>query len=449
MLSNIVEAERAVLAYTIFYPDDYDKVSSWIPTASVFWDKRHRVLWESITQLINTRSPIDEITLAEICRLKDLDFPIDYIDSLMSIKDHLDPDKIEQYSKIVWRNNIRREAVSIARRFEDVSQMDEEEIEDLLIQEQRYIEELIALQPARDASFDKISDVAVDNIVTGSRIIRLNLPYMDNFAGGITRGELVALGGRPGNGKTTIILNIVDALARQGLKVLLFNREMTNTMAIARLIVMNSDLLRNEHLRESELEPWMVDEIKRINAQLKETYKTVRMYDDIRDLSGAVREILRWKPDVFIDDYIQLVQVRENTRKDRRFDIEKIMMDYKWAAKKVNASGILVSQLNREVEKRDGNRPSMGDFAEGGTIEQMSEMCAFINYPYSRNPAMNSPYEAEVLALKVRYGKAGGYIIGYNGSKNRYYEKVSEARTDDENNLKLIEEITKSYAEKN
>ena len=77
------------------------------------------------------------------------------------------------------------------------------------------------------------------------------------------------------------------------------------------------------------------------------------MYDNIRKLSEAMLEISRYKPDVVLDDYIQLIQVDDI--EERRFQIEAIMHEYKWICKKENCSAILVSQLNREIEKK--NRP--------------------------------------------------------------------------------------------
>ena len=95
-------------------------------------------------------------------------------------------------------------------------------------------------------------------------------------------------------------------------------------------------------------------------------------FDDIRSLDDCIREINKGKPDVVIDDYIQLIDVGQGY-KDRRFEIEKIVQDYKWAVKQNNCSAILVSQLNRDIEKRFDPRPRMSDYAESGVIEQTAE----------------------------------------------------------------------------
>ena len=59
----------------------------------------------------------------------------------------------------------------------------------------------------------------------------------------MTRGEITVIGGRPGHGKTTTMLNMVKACMDQGLKVIVFNREMTNVEMLKKLIVLESEKL--------------------------------------------------------------------------------------------------------------------------------------------------------------------------------------------------------------
>ena len=100
---------------------------------------------------------------------------------------------------------------------------------------------------------------------------------------------------------------------------------------------------------------------------IKKKYANLIMYDHIRSLSDTMSEIAKHKPDVIIDDYIQLIQA-DGANEGRRFEIEKIMQEYKWICKTENCSAILVSQLNREIEKRLDPRPRMSDYAESGVI---------------------------------------------------------------------------------
>jgi len=163
------------------------------------------------------------------------------------------------------------------------------------------------------------------------------------------------------------------------------------------------------------------------------------MYDDIRTLDDAMREIQREKPDVIIDDYIQLVKVKNKSNRDRRFEIEDILTEYKWVCKKQDCSAILVSQLNREIEKRLEPRPKMSDFSESGAIEQTAETALFVFYGYNFDDEKYDKHEIEVICDKARYGKVGTYVMGFNGSKCKFYNNGDEAR---EENKKLMSKNT-------
>ena len=157
------------------------------------------------------------------------------------------------------------------------------------------------------------------------------------------------------------------------------------------------------------------------------------MYDNVRTLSESMREVSKYKPDVIIDDYIQLIDVR-NVREGRRFEIEKIMQEYKWICKTENCSAILVSQLNREIEKRLDPRPRMSDYAESGVIEQTAESAMFVFYGHNFDSERYSPYKSEVIVSKSRYGKIGTHKIGFNGGRCKFYMNSDMAQGDNPKN---------------
>ena len=152
------------------------------------------------------------------------------------------------------------------------------------------------------------------------------------------------------------------------------------------------------------------------------------MFDDVKTLEEAMVEISRHKPDVIIDDYIQLIAMPDT--KERRHQIEEIVHDYKWICKKENCSAILVSQLNREIEKRYEPRPRLSDYSESGVIEQTAECALFVWYGYVFNDEEYSPYKSEIISAKVRYGRVMTEEVGFNGDRCKFYNNEEEARQD-------------------
>jgi replicative DNA helicase len=203
---------------------------------------------------------------------------------------------------------------------------------------------------------------------------------------------------------------------------------MTNQAAISKLMILNSDILSTSDFRKKELTNKIKEEIEKQAEVVAKKYPNLRMYDNVRELDETMREIKRYEPDIVFDDYIQLIKINGKRSRDRRFEIEDIVNEYKWILKRVNAAGILVSQLSRDIEKRIDNTPTMADFSEGGTIEQGAETCMFVYYPYYFDPADNSPYQNEIIVKKARYGKIGTYTVGFSGSKCKFFINPTEAK---------------------
>lgn len=397
-------------------PTVLDKLHSWIATPNAFWLQKHRKIWIAALEMNKEGKSIDSISMLEKCKQKYGDeIEAKYLAELKM--DASNSDSAENHASIVWSNHLRREMIKVSQELEDASRKNDSKTADLLIRHQRYMEEIFNLQPSKSKSIDNIVFDVLNTLKTGSNIIEFGLPFLDFSAGGMTRGELTAIGGRPGHGKTTLMLNIVKSLISQGLKVMLFNREMTNIETIKKLIIMESGNLSYSLLRAKKITDEHMYEITKIANKIVAKYKYLRMYDDIRDLDSSIREVKRYQPDVFIDDYIQLIKVNNSKKRDRRFEIEDIMNDYKWIAKKTKSSGILISQLNREVEKRMNQTPTMGDYAEGGTIEQLAENCYFVYYGYAFDPQEYSELQNEIIVKKARYGKIASIPVKFNGDK--------------------------------
>jgi len=209
---------------------------------------------------------------------------------------------------------------------------------------------------------------------------------------------------------------------------MLFNREMSNTEMLKKIIVMKSKSLSYFKVRKNECNNGEMKTIEKVVNQISNEYKNLIMYDDIRTLDQSMREIYRYKPDVVIDDYIQLISVEG--KKDRRFEIEDIMQEYKWMCKQIDCSALLLSQLNREIERRIDPKPRMSDYAESGVIEQTAETALFVFYGYNFDSDRYDQYTSELISSKTRYGQTGSYTMGFNGDRCKYYNSADLARED-------------------
>ena len=421
------EAEIALLGSILLEGDEiFEKAKAIIKEPKCFYTTKHQELWKSFHRLYKNNVPIDTVTVFGDLKdnVKDHTLTTYY---LTGLADGVPTTaNAETYAKNIWYKFIQRKAVKSSQILYNLTLQNTDDIVEVLHQHEKIIQDLKDIAPSKIVKTKDILDNTVKALKEGTNLIPFGIEQLDNAAGGMTRGEITVVGGRPGHGKTTMVINIVKRLLEQGKKVMLFNREMTNVEMMKKILVMEFQQFSYERIRKASDISKEITEINLKKEELGEKYKNLIMLDDCKTLADAMKEISKEKPDVVLDDYIQLIRT-DGSNKDRRFEIEDIMLDYKWICKKLKCSAILVSQLNREIERRLDPRPKLSDFAESGVIEQTAEAAFFVYYPYAVDNRDNDKYEIEVICQKARYGQLGSYNMGFNGDKCSVYFDRNEA----------------------
>jgi len=428
ILPHSEEAEKALLGCMITGGDREQEIGmAWIRDEEAFYDKDNKFVWRALNDLYKDNIEIDFITLSDKVRDMTGESMAFYITGLTEYIPTTA--NVEEYARIVWERYIQRETAKSAHILVNASYDDYKKVDSILEKHSKLITELREIQPSKERKIEDLVNEMVKVVKEDSNLIPFKLAHLDTFAGGMTRKEITVLGGRPGHGKTTLVINMIQGLIKQGFTVMLFNREMSNTEMLKKMVVMESKALEYGNIRQNKLSEKDNIEFNAVSDRIKSDYENLIMYDGVRSLNDSLREIAKHKPDVIIDDYIQLIDV-SNVREGRRFEIEKIMQEYKWICKTENCSAILVSQLNREIEKRLDPRPRMSDYAESGVIEQTAESAMFVFYGHNFDNERYSPYNSELIVSKCRYGKIGTHKIGFNGGRCKFYMNSDMAQGD-------------------
>lgn len=425
-----IDAEKAVLGAILLDANCFNEVAPYITDDNVFYDDGNREIWKIFKQLNKDRIPIDLITAADVA--KDRQTVTAYeLTGLAGAAPATS--NVHHYARIICEKYMMREIGKSSKEIEHASHMSNETAEDALKQHQKMLDDLIRIQPTKSRNLGNMIDGAVEQVKESRAVIPTGIKAVDSPSGGFTRKEITVLGGRPGHGKTTLMLNILAGLIKQGRKIMVFNREMSNDAMIEKLIVHQSSLSYS-NLRHGNMDNKANEDLNDTIEKLKsgDFNKNLLMYDDIRDLDTTMREIYRHNPDVVIDDYVQLIKTEK--REGRRFEIENILTEYKWMCKKVNCAALILSQLSREIEKRFDPEPRMSDFAESGVIEQIAENAMFVFYGYNFDHEEYSKYESKIMFAKSRYGSIGSYDVGFNGNRCKFYNTMPEAQNDELDN---------------
>lgn len=239
------------------------------------------------------------------------------------------------------------------------------------------------------------------------------IPYglidLDKLTGGMHRGEVTVLAGRPGMGKTALALNFAKHAAEHGYKVAIFSLEMERISMILRVLGIESrvgsDRFRNRSMdrdewrvvtdaavRMSELPIWIDDTPKMHYAELVSKLARARQQHGI---------------DFFIIDYLGFLT--GDSTQNRVYEVKEISRAIKSSAKRLSCSILLLSQLNRMVEQRPDKHPRMSDLRDSGDIEQDADnvMMLFRSAAYNKDPANPWRFTADIDLVKQRNGPTG------------------------------------------
>src|ERR1041385_7074123 len=85
---------------------------------------------------------------------------------------------------------------------------------------------------------------------------------------------------------------------------------------------------------------------------------------------------------LFVVDYLQLLHSTARRSQDnRQQEIADISSGIKALAKELNVPVIVLSQLNRELERDKNRKPRLSDLRESGAIEQDADLVGLLYKP--------------------------------------------------------------------
>ena len=420
-----LEAEESVLGSILLKPQLITEIKEFIPKPDIFYYDTSRIIWSKMVSMAENHEDIDAITvMANLSDEQKKKVTAYYITGLsQSIPT---TDNASTYAKIVLEKFLQRELINTTYEIQK-SAFDNETFDDLIESIKKRTDELTSLTPDKEPSLDAIIYETIESIETSGNYVKFGFDRLDNLAGGMTKGEITVIAGRPSHGKTTFAINLVKNFIDQGLKVLCINREMTNIEMMKKLIVLESGNLSYSDIRMNNLTDQSYKELLEVNDRIVDKYTNrLIMCDTARDLTSSTSQIMRHNPDVVVDDYIQLIRMEGYDQ--RRFELETVMNEYKWLAKTYKIVPILISQLNRDIEKRIDPVPKMSDLAESGSIEQVAENVLFVYYDYKVNYEESElgKNKTQIVAAKVRYGENKKLIFGFDGDRVLFHEKLSD-----------------------
>ena len=416
------EAESSVLGGLLLDNNSWDKVADLLVEAD-FYHYEHRLVFASITSLVNTNRPADVITVFEQMQSQGKAEEIGGLAYLNSLAQYVPSSaNIRRYAEIVRERSILRKLVSVSdeiatsalntngRPVTNILDEAEQKIFSIGEEGSRMRQGFQSMDKLVVQLLDRVEEMSQNpNDITG---VPTGFFDLDRMTSGMQAGDLIVLAARPSMGKTALAINIAEHVAlKEDLPVAVFSMEMGASQLAIR-IVGSIGRIDQGRLRTGKL---IDDEWPRLSDAI-ERLKTVSLSIDetpgltTSELRASARRLARscGKLGLVVVDYLQLMSGSGGgDGENRATELGEISRGLKMLAKELQCPVIALSQLNRGVEQRTDKRPMMSDLRESGAIEQDADVIMFIYRDDYYNKESKEPGVAEIIIAKQRNGPTG------------------------------------------
>lgn len=246
--------------------------------------------------------------------------------------------------------------------------------------------------------------------------------------GGMRGGELWVIAGRPGSGKTALALQISEVAARVATKteqVLFFSLEMSKSELAERVLARNANVSATK-IRAAKIEQGQWGDLRRAAVSFEQL--PLEIVDDARMTMSKIvtiaeRANLVHRVTAIYVDYIQLVRVGQ-TMRSREQEVSHVARELKTLARVVNCPVIALCAMNRAVESRANNYPTLGDLRESGEIEQAADVVMFVHRP-ALFDSTHAEEECDLYFAKCRHGGRGRTPVRFVPNRTTF-ENIAE-----------------------
>lgn len=295
-----------------------------------------------------------------------------------------------------------------------------------------------SLKPIRELTHTALNQIEamharqgkIDGISTG-------FADLDKLTCGMHGGEMIVIGARPSQGKTSLAMNIAETVAiEQALPVGVFSLEMSAESLVLRMLCsgarVNAKSIQEGYLAERDVPKLTVAASKLVKAPIY-----------IDDAGGITVNVLRGKARrmwqqygirLFVIDYLQLLHGGTKFEK-RSEEMTCVSGAIKALAKELNVPVIVLAQLSRATAK-EKRKPRVDDLRESGAIEQDADVIGLLYKPKDEDEDEDGPIDesgtvtVNLDIAKQRSGRVGTLQLTFLKCFTRFENAAKIAKED-------------------
>ena len=414
-----------------------------------FYQESHKYILRAMQSVFNARKPIDLVTVSDQL---DSEGCLEKAGGLVYLTEltQITPSaaNYRSYYDIIERDSTNRRLIRASRKIIENSMSGVDGKDALAFAEKTVYD--ISKQTERSALLglndgDIIGQVLekfekLQSDPESFRGIPTGYKRLDKMTHGLQAGALIVLAARPGMGKTSLAMNLVEhAALRAGKTCAVFSLEMPRHEIVQRLICSYANVSMQRALdgtlSSKEWKKLMLasDQLKKSKIYIDDSSRVTpaEILSKCRRLKTTAGGV-----DLIMIDYIQLMSSGDSRMagaENRQQEIASITRDLKIMAKELEVPVIALSQLRRIQSKE----PQLSDLRESGAIEQDADIVMFISRPEAIATAEEIESgkivkgAAELILAKHRGGEQGRVSLKFIGECTKFVD-VDEQNREDE-----------------
>ena len=434
MLPNDLEAEQSLLGCLFISQDACADVFPML-TANDFYSNAHQKIYQAMIDNYTKNVAVDYVTVSKVLETKG---ELEEVGGLSYITDLTNyvpsAANYKYYEDIIKNDSILRQIIEASQiTINDAFEQSDagavlSKAEKLIfdIGQMKSRSSLEHIRSGVNEAIDMMEKLAIDpNANSG---VKTGFPTLDKITNGFKPGELIIIAARPGIGKTTLAVNFaINSAVKYGKSVAMFDLEMSS-LQVAQRYICATGRVPMDYVKGGTKD-------NNVWATIFETKKILEnsniYIDDTTTITPA--EILskcrRLKAqhglDMVIIDYLQLMKAEKQSKDgNRQQEVADLTRSIKLAARELGVPILLLSQLNRESEKRADKTPQLSDLRESGSIEQDADIVMFIAdfADESAKDTNDDALDYTLVIAKHRNGMRGNIPIKWKSEFTQFYE---------------------------
>ncbi len=429
-----VEMERAVLAAAMKDRRALDAVVGALKKVDFYYEP-HRRVFAAIHDIYQASHAVDLAGVAEELRKKEMLESVGGEAGLLDIYRSIPTTAhVEYHIEEVRARALRRElilacsdilsdAYDTTQGTRDILRKAEELI--FRVAEEKSREGFIPIKDLAAPIYEKIE--RAKEFGSGLTGLDVGYPDLNEITSGFQKSDLLILAARPGVGKTSLALSMVQNIAvEQKIPVGVFSLEMSAEQITERLLCAQARV-NLKSVRSGQISAANRQKLIRALGEISGSPVYIDATPNLspqdilarsRKLKAEIKEL-----GLLVIDYLQLMAGDRRTE-SRQQEVADFSRSLKGLARDLDIPVLTLSQLSRDVEKR-GGRPKLSDLRESGAIEQDADVVMFISRLDEKEDSQDPYHEVEIA--KHRNGPLGAVKLWFIREYTRF-EQAAQAQ---------------------